>query len=839
MRKPYILTIFFIAFVLQVNAQLSYSFNAISSTYTPLSSGTSPTLLATTSGGNTDEGYANNIAIGFNFTYNNITYTNLGICTNGFVYLGGNLVNSSVTYINNLSTELATVRPIIAPLWDDIDVQSVTNIKYLVTGVAPNRILTIEWANALWDPFAAAAAISFQLKLYETTNIIEFLYKQEAGAIENNFGGVGASIGLTNGSTGDGNYLSLNNSSNNPTISNTVNTTNISTKPANGQLYRFTPIDSCTGKPNSGIASSSILASCANTPFNLYLTAFSNTAGISMQWQSSVTGQNIWMDMANIDSSFETISQNNASDYRCIVTCAKSGLKDTSNIITVGLIAANVCSMENDECASAILISQTPYNVNCSGSLFNTSLATQSSNNSQFFSGSQDDDIWFKFVATSDKAVIRFSDVYAVSGILSNIQFAFYTGNNCGSLTDFGGKTITLHNGEGEVLYHSLTVGNTYYIRVASEGVNWRVAGKICISDPQISAGSNNTCLTLTSTESTNNNNTIWIPIYDGSKLVAEINAQGNTMGIINSKLFVTDVVRTFSGNGRAYLSRNLEITPTTQPSTNVKVRIYVLNSEIAELALHPSSLVNTLADLYITKNNDVCSANYNGSGVFILPTSRVSYANGGYIEFETSSFSSFYIHGGLGVLPVTIQNFKGEQNGYSNILKWQTIHESNNIGFDVQKSIDGKSFSSIAFVPTQSNYTSEIQKLNYVFEDKNVVAFTNYYRLKQTDKEGKTHYSNTISISSETGINPTKITVYPNPVSSIVNLNMYVQKPTNLFITITDIFGKKINQITITHAEGKVEKSINLNYLQKGIYVLKITDNYGTNYGAHKLVKQ
>lgn len=839
MRKLYFLIIFYTLSTLHLNAQLSYSFNAISSTYTPLSGGTSPTLLATTSGGNTDEGYANNIAIGFNFKFNNVNYTSLGICTNGFVYLGGNLVNSSITYTNNLSAELATVRPIIAPLWDDIDVQLETNIKYAVSGIAPNRMLTIEWANALWDPFAAAAAISFQLKLYETTNVIEFLYKQEAGNIENNFGGVGASIGITNGNTGDGNYLSLNNSNNNPTISNIVNTTNISTKPANGQLYRFTPIDSCSGKPNAGVASSSVLVSCANAPFNLYLTAFSNTAGISMQWQSSITGQNIWTDIVNIDSSFETTSQTNASDYRCIVTCSKSGLTDTSNIITVGLIAANACTIANDECANAISISQTAYNVNCTGSAFNTSLATQSSNSSSFFSGSQDDDIWFKFIATNDKAVIRFSEVLAVSGILNNIQFAIYSGNNCSALTDLGGKTIILNNGEGEVLYHSLTIGNTYYIRVASEGTNWKVKGKICVSDPQISAGEYNNCLTLTSTESTVSNHNIWIPIYDGSKLVAEINAQGNTMGIIHSKLYVTDTIRTFAGNGRAYLSRNLEITPTIQPSTNVKVRVYVLNSEITQLASHPSSLVNTLADLYLTKNNDLCSPNYNGSGIFIIPTSRVSYANGGYIEFETPSFSSFYIHGGLGVLPTKLVSFTGNNNGKSNILKWQTINETNNTGFEIQKSIDGKNFSSIAFIPTQSNSATETNKLNYVFEDKNIIAFTNYYRLKQNDKDGSSNISNMVTISSALGINPNKVNIYPNPVNSFVTINMHLQKPTNLVISLTDISGKKINQITISNAEGKVEKSLNLNYLLKGIYILKITDNYGTNYGEHKLVKQ
>ncbi|HNF30158.1 MAG TPA: hypothetical protein PLY81_07760, partial [Chitinophagaceae bacterium] len=210
MKKIYLLIPVLLFIKINLHAQLNYSFSATSSSYSAIVGGANPTLLATTSGGKTDEGYANNISIGFTFNYNGTNYTTLGICTNGFIYLGGSLTNSSITYVNNIATEMAGVRPIIAPLWDDIDVQTETNIKYLVTGTAPNRVLTIEWANALWDPFAASAAISFQVKLYETSNIIEFVYKQEAGSIENIFGGVGASIGITNGNTGDGNYLSLN-----------------------------------------------------------------------------------------------------------------------------------------------------------------------------------------------------------------------------------------------------------------------------------------------------------------------------------------------------------------------------------------------------------------------------------------------------------------------------------------------------------------------------------------------------------------------------------------------------------------------------------------------------
>jgi len=487
MKKFYSLLLFVLLFFVYGNAQMNYNFSAISGTYTALSSGTNPTILPTTSGGNTDEGYANNLSIGFSFSYNGTNYTSFGICTNGFIYLGSSgLSNSSITYDNNLATGLPAARPIIAPLWDDIDVQTTTNIKYLVSGSAPNRVLTIEWANALWDPFAAAAAISFQVKLYETTNVIEFIYKQEAGNIEDNFGAVGASIGISSTATGTGNFLSLNNSSNNPSVSSSLNTNDIITKPATGQIYRFTPLIPCSGTPNAGTASASVNTTCSSVIFNLMLNGYSSQGGISLQWQSSPTGQNNWSDLGGVITDHATIAQTTANDFRCKVTCIASSTSSYSNVITVGISSGVDCILANDECSGAITISQNFYVANCTGASLNTSLATQSSNPSSFFGGSQDDDVWYKFIATADKAVIRFENISAVSGAPNNIAFAFYSGTACASLTDLGGSTVTINAGKGEALYAGLTVGNTYYVRVASSGTNWRVQGKICVSEPQI-----------------------------------------------------------------------------------------------------------------------------------------------------------------------------------------------------------------------------------------------------------------------------------------------------------------------------------------------------------------
>jgi hypothetical protein len=108
-------------------------------------------------------------------------------------------------------------------------------VTYLLSGSAPSRVLTIQWANAKWDFNALGGVMSFQLKLYETTNVIEFVYQQESGAIAT--AGGGASIGITpTGKTGNNSFWSLSNASASPSVS---SITEVSTILTNQQPVRY------------------------------------------------------------------------------------------------------------------------------------------------------------------------------------------------------------------------------------------------------------------------------------------------------------------------------------------------------------------------------------------------------------------------------------------------------------------------------------------------------------------------------------------------------------------------------------------------------------------------
>jgi hypothetical protein len=209
-----------------IHAQVNYAFAATTGTFTPNAGAT--TIIAS---GN-DDALSATQNIGFTFTYGCNTYTQFKACSNGFMSLGATAAQTM--YVNSLVT--TGQGPLLAPLWDDLSTGTTGSVNYVLTGTAPNRVLTVEWLAMRWNYQATGGVISFQVKLYETTNVIEFLYRQEATAVNS----ASATIGLSGGSAATDLY-SLTGTGTAPTAVYGVETANLAAKPASNQLYRFTP----------------------------------------------------------------------------------------------------------------------------------------------------------------------------------------------------------------------------------------------------------------------------------------------------------------------------------------------------------------------------------------------------------------------------------------------------------------------------------------------------------------------------------------------------------------------------------------------------------------------
>ena len=185
------------------------------------------------------------------------------------------------------------------------------------------------------------------------------------------------------------------------------------------------------------------------------------------------------------------------------VTCGNSTMSSTA--LTIGATYyIRVYSQNNSTPTFSICVTHpAPANDNCSGAISLTSNATcvnitgtldQSTTSTGFAAGCAPGgthyDVWYSFVAVSTTETVTISNLGAN---INNSAIQLYSGT-CGSLTSLACGTTFITQG-------SLTIGNTYYVRVSNVGSNPAGAGNfdICVTH---TAPANDECagaITLTS----------------------------------------------------------------------------------------------------------------------------------------------------------------------------------------------------------------------------------------------------------------------------------------------------------------------------------------------------
>ena len=112
----------------------------------------------------------------------------------------------------------------LAPWFDDLTVDASGSLTYKTEGPAPNRIFTVEWKNIPTFRNQASARINFQVKLYETSNIVEFHYGNFVSG--DHSGNESASIGIEDATGGSGHFIEATTGSTTISVVNLVSTTN-------------------------------------------------------------------------------------------------------------------------------------------------------------------------------------------------------------------------------------------------------------------------------------------------------------------------------------------------------------------------------------------------------------------------------------------------------------------------------------------------------------------------------------------------------------------------------------------------------------------------------------
>jgi hypothetical protein len=163
--------------------------------------------------------------------------------------------------------------------------------------------------------------------------------------------------------------------------------------------------------------------------------------------------------------------------------------------------------------------------------------------------------------------------------------------------------------------------------------------------------------------------------------------------------------------------------------------------------------------------------------------------------------------------LPLTLLQFQAESNGSNVQLQWQTTQEEHTASFVVERSMNGKSFTTIGSVAAANTSF----KNNYTFTDAQPVNGTGFYRLKMLDIDGKFTYSRMVSVRRE---NNAALLLSPNPA---VN-TLYVQATGNEPVTvqISDVNGRILQQQKVT-LNGNTSFAVNIQQLLPGNYYILV----------------
>lgn len=168
------------------------------------------------------------------------------------------------------------------------------------------------------------------------------------------------------------------------------------------------------------------------------------------------------------------------------------------------------------------------------------------------------------------------------------------------------------------------------------------------------------------------------------------------------------------------------------------------------------------------------------------------------------------YNNTAINVLPVKFSDFYANKNGQDVDLVWQTQTETNTSQFVVEHSLDGNHFSQLGIV---SSIGKPGETVSYSYKHVTPSAGTNYYRLKEIDKDGNLIYSKIVSVS----------------VAAASELKV-TYRGQNLFLVTHPVFNDGYlklmdaggNEITIERIKaGSSQAQLDLNSLSKGIYYL------------------
>lgn len=579
-----------------------------------------------------------------------------------------------------------------------------------------------------------------------------------------------------------------------------------------GTALGYTPVSiNFNGVSNNG---SVIVQSNVGLHSNANSNTLSQTAYLNHWWKITNSGGSfstaaVQFDYLNSDlkggatASLLKLAQYNNSAWTTpsVATGVNSIL--VTSLTTFGDFMAAVPLPINDNSDKAILLKQN-MSTSCNSPIDGTFFAATASNMSSSDCKNLNNplDVWYQFTPQTPNPTITINGNTDL--MLQILESNGTTSVDCSDVSTGNSEVLNAQN---------LVAGGLYFIRIlpiSNEIDLVKGSFNICINGevpPSVASGSVGNCEDLRPILIQGTGTNEWFYITDNANnVVAAIKNEGNNLGMVQSKIYVHDKIRT--SDGSKYMKRDVEMHPNNNQAA--QIRLYYSAQDLADFG-------GSLSNVEILRiANGICSASSDFSGGEKINTVVVG---SNYIEFSTSGFSRFYISSPATPLPVELVSFNGYTEGGKNLLTWVTASQKNVSHFSIERSPNGvKNWFEISKPIKAEGTTEEVKKYSETDLSPTPLA---YYRLKMVDFDGSFQYSKVISIQKD-DLKKSDFRVFPNPFNGNLNIQFSISKAQKVAFEIVNILGQHQQSAYFNTNEGVNNFNLNTEQLPKGAYFLK-----------------
>ncbi|MBC6989065.1 T9SS type A sorting domain-containing protein [Hymenobacter sp. BT491] len=178
--------------------------------------------------------------------------------------------------------------------------------------------------------------------------------------------------------------------------------------------------------------------------------------------------------------------------------------------------------------------------------------------------------------------------------------------------------------------------------------------------------------------------------------------------------------------------------------------------------------------------------------------------------------------------LPVELISFQAEVKSSQASLRWATASERSSAFFEIQRSLDGKTFSGVGQLAAAG--TSSTVRF-YQWDDSQRLTQATYYRLRQIDLDGSSHYSKVAVVSPNSSAQHA-ISVFPNPAAKgqLLYLDLAKFSGQSVQIRVADLMGQTIHHQRVAADNTAANVPLQLPaQTSPGTYVLSVTSGKQT----------